>query len=182
MENCYYSSALGRNICDDPFGQDAITQSSTTETLNTLSATVGLVLFLVGFLCALTLIVVRYWHGSRKPSNVIFNKPMAPWLLGSVVVAFIGFILVLSGNEVSLMAALSFIVVEFFVFLALVIVIVLLTARYAMRVAMRTGHSRVGFIWLSVLSPGLALIICLILDKDLSRYSREGEDTYKLKS
>lgn len=175
--SCYYSSALGRNICDEP-----IEQSTTVETLNSFSITLGLIIFLIGLEVALILLVVRYWNGSRHPNKFIFNKPMNPAFLGSIALTIIGFILVVSGNELSLANALSFIVIQFLVFLSLMVTLVLLTARYAMRVATRTGHSRVGFIWLSVFSPGLALIICLILDKDKNRYMQDGQDSYKLES
>jgi steroid 5-alpha reductase family enzyme len=56
-------------------------------------------------------------------------------------------------------------------FIALITVTILI-ARYSYQVATRTGRSRVGFVWLSILFPAVAWIVCLVLDKDESRYER----------
>ena len=59
----------------------------------------------------------------------------------------------------------------FVLFITLVTLTILL-ARYSYQVATRTGRSRVGFVWLSILFPAVAWIICLVIDKDESRYER----------
>ena len=59
-----------------------------------------------------------------------------------------------------------------FVLFIILITVTILIARYAYQVATRTGRSRVGFVWLSILFPAVAWIICLVLDKDESRYER----------
>ena len=57
----------------------------------------------------------------------------------------------------------------FVLFISLITVTILL-ARYSYQVATRTGRSRVGFVWLSILFPAVAWIICLVIDKDETRY------------
>ena len=68
-----------------------------------------------------------------------------------------------------------------FALFALVVVLIVLIARYCYGVATRTGRSRIGFVWLSILFPALALVICLVLDKDEERYSDEERSKYRLK-
>jgi hypothetical protein len=57
-----------------------------------------------------------------------------------------------------------------FVLVIILITVTILIARYSYQVATRTGRSRVGFVWLSILFPAVAWIVCLVLDKDESRY------------
>ena len=57
----------------------------------------------------------------------------------------------------------------FVLFITLITVTILL-ARYSYQVATRTGRSRVGFVWLSIFFPAVAWIICLVIDKDETRY------------
>ena len=57
-----------------------------------------------------------------------------------------------------------------FVLFVTLITVTILLARYAYQVATRTGRSRVGFVWLSILFPAVAWIICLVIDKDEARY------------
>jgi hypothetical protein len=52
----------------------------------------------------------------------------------------------------------------------ILITVTILIARYSYQVATQTGRSRVGFVWLSILFPAVAWIICLVIDKDESRY------------
>lgn len=59
-----------------------------------------------------------------------------------------------------------------FVLVIILITVTILIARYSYQVATRTGRSRVGFVWLSILFPAVAWIVCLVLDKDESRYER----------
>jgi hypothetical protein len=54
----------------------------------------------------------------------------------------------------------------------ILITVTILIARYSYQVATRTDRSRVGFVWLSILFPVVAWIVCLVLDKDESRYER----------
>jgi steroid 5-alpha reductase family enzyme len=57
-----------------------------------------------------------------------------------------------------------------FVIVIISITLIILIARYSYQVATRTGRSRVGFVWLSILFPAVAWIVCLVIDKDESRY------------
>jgi hypothetical protein len=57
-----------------------------------------------------------------------------------------------------------------FVLVIILITATILIARYSYQVATRTGRSRVGFVWLSILFPAVAWIICLVIDKDEGRY------------
>jgi hypothetical protein len=59
-----------------------------------------------------------------------------------------------------------------FVLFIISITLIILIARYSYQVATRTDRSRVGFVWLSILFPAVAWIVCLVLDKDESRYER----------
>ena len=52
----------------------------------------------------------------------------------------------------------------------ILLTVIILIARYSYQVATRTGRSRVGFVWLSILFPAVAWIVCLVLDKDERRY------------
>jgi hypothetical protein len=71
----------------------------------------------------------------------------------------------------------SFSYIQFwFCVLILLLAVIALLARYCYRVAKRTGRSRVGFVCLSLLFPAVAWIICLILDKDESRYTDTGRE------
>ncbi len=64
---------------------------------------------------------------------------------------------------------------------AIALALIILIARYCYGVATRTGRSRIGFVWLSILLPAVALVICLVLDKDDERYSDEERSKYRLK-
>ena len=57
-----------------------------------------------------------------------------------------------------------------FVLFIMLITITILLARYSYQVATRTGRSRVGFVWLSILFPAVAWVVCLVIDKDEHRY------------
>ena len=57
--------------------------------------------------------------------------------------------------------------------LGIAIVLIIVLARYCYKVATRTGRSRVGFVWLSILLPAAAWVICLVIDKDDRRYTDE---------
>jgi hypothetical protein len=59
---------------------------------------------------------------------------------------------------------------SFFVLFIILITLTILLARYSYQVATQTGRSRVGFVWLSILFPAVAWIVCLVLDKDEGRY------------
>ena len=185
MENCYYDSALGRNSCDEPI---QIEQAPTSDFVNAWLSDISTVVFLIGFIATLVLIVISYWNGSQKTINTIFSKPIKPLLLSSLVTTVVSFILILIASQggiadyLSVPVILTYIIFWGLAFLFTLIAYIVLAARYAMRVATRTGRSRIGFIWLSVLFPGLALIVCLILDKDENRYELDGRDTYRLPS
>jgi steroid 5-alpha reductase family enzyme len=56
------------------------------------------------------------------------------------------------------------------VVLALAVSLIYVIAKYCYGVATRTGRSRIGFVWLSIFFPALALVICLVLDQDENRY------------
>jgi hypothetical protein len=59
-----------------------------------------------------------------------------------------------------------------FVLVMILLTVIILIERYSYQVATRTARSRVGFVWLSILFPAVAWIVCLVLDKDESRYER----------
>jgi amino acid transporter len=65
--------------------------------------------------------------------------------------------------------------------LAIAAVFIYLLARYAYKVATRTGRSRVGFVWMSIILPVTTWVICLVLDKNEHRYSDEEREKHKLK-
>jgi hypothetical protein len=164
VENCFFDSKTGQNSCDTIVEQELVSDSVFTF-FNGFSTAVSFIALVI----ALNLVVICYWNGSRNPTKTIYGKSLSRILIASIVVAFIsqfftGSLYVYSGA---------------FTIVGIAAVYILLTARYAMRVATRTGRSRVGFIWLSVFFPGLILIICLVLDKDSQRYTVDGRDTYK---
>ena len=64
---------------------------------------------------------------------------------------------------------------------ALALALIILIGRYCYGVATRTGRSRIGFVWLSIFLPAVALVICLVLDKDDERYTEEERDKHRLK-
>jgi hypothetical protein len=187
MENCYYDSGLGRNTCDDPVEFET---AATSDLVSGWFVNVSALVLLIGLTATLVLIIIRYWNGSHKTIDTISSKPIKPMLLGSAVTTGVAYFLILIAGQgffsplsiadtLSVSAALTFIFIWLLAFLLALIAYIILAARYAMRVATRTGRSRIGFIWISVLFPGLALVICLILDKDESRYTSDGQDTYR---
>jgi hypothetical protein len=68
-------------------------------------------------------------------------------------------------------------VIVFLIALTLIVFV----ARYSYGVATRTGRSRIGFVWLSLLFPLAALGICLVLDQDDERYTEEERNKYRLR-
>ncbi len=165
MENCFFDSKTGQNSCDEIVEQEVISDSLFTF-FNGLSLAINVIALIIAF----NLVVIRYWNGSRNPAKTIYGKSLFRILIAAIVAAFIS--RAFTGRLDFYSGA--------FAIVGIAAVYILLTARYAMRVATRTGRSRVGFIWLSVFFPGLILIICLILDKDLERYTVDGRDTYKI--
>jgi FtsH-binding integral membrane protein len=139
---------------------------------------IGTISFAIGFVLTTALVVARYWNGYRR-------QPVAPKVYYSattfrVVIAalFVGLIVMYfeDSDGLSVPASLT----TFILFaLCVPIALAILTARYSFRVATRTGHSRIGFVWLSILFPLLALFTCLILDRAPNRFTSEGIDTFK---
>lgn len=164
MENCFFDSKTGQNSCDAIVEQELVSDSAFTF-FNGFSTAVSLIALVI----ALNLVVIRYWNGSRNPTKTIYGKSISRILIAAIVVASIS----------QFFTGPLYIYSRAFTIVGIAAVYILLAARYAMRVATRTGRSRVGFIWLSVLFPGLILIICLILDQDSQRYTADGRDTYK---
>ena len=68
-----------------------------------------------------------------------------------------------------------------FVILIILITLIILLARYSYQVATRTGRSRVGFVWFSLLFPAVAWIICLVIDKDERRYTDKDREKHRRK-
>ncbi len=139
---------------------------------------IGTISFTVGFVLTTALIVIRYWNGARKPSSESKANLSAPSSRIIIAALFVGLTVMFfeDSDGLSIPASLTTI---FVVGICVPIALAVLTARYAYRVATRTGHSRIGFVWLSILFPLLALFTCLILDKDPNRYTSEGMDKYK---
>jgi hypothetical protein len=164
MENCFFDSKTGQNSCDEIVEQEPV-----SDFLFTFFDGFSTAVNFIAVIIALNLLVIRYWNGSRNPTKTIYGKSLSRILIATIVIAFISQIFTGPLGDYS----------GLFTIVGIAAVFILLTARYAMRVATRTGRSRVGFIWLSVFFPGFILIICLILDKDSQRYALDGRDTYK---
>lgn len=163
MENCFFDSKTGQNSCDEIVEQELVSDSLFTF-FNGFSTAVSFIAVVI----ALNLVVIRNWNGSRNPTKTIYGKSLSQILITAIVVAFIS----------QFFTGPLYVYGGVFTIVGIAAVYILLTARYAMRVATRTGRSRVGFIWFSVFFPGLILIICLVLDKDSQRYTTDGSDTY----